>query len=80
MADWIRTPIRVVREVGREGMSVSDGGGDRRREGTSFGVNVGHPIVTSGILCVRGGDALFPNDLLPAGLNTDTANQDRFAL
>ena len=23
-------------------------------------VNVGHPIVTSGILCVRGGDAAAP--------------------
>jgi len=27
-----------------------------------FGVNVGHPIVTNGILCIRGGDVLFPND------------------
>jgi len=25
-------------------------------------VNVGHPIVNNGILCVRGDDALFPND------------------
>ena len=27
-----------------------------------LGVNVRYPIVTTGILCVRGGDALFPND------------------
>jgi len=27
-----------------------------------FGVNVGRPVVTNEILCVRGGDALFPND------------------
>ena len=35
-------------------------GGDRRRKGAVFGVNVGHPIVTNGILCVRGGDAALP--------------------
>jgi len=27
-----------------------------------LGVSMGHSIVTNGILCVRGGDALFPND------------------
>jgi len=41
-----------VSEVGR-GMSVLDGGGDRRRRREVLGVNVGHPVVTNGILCVR---------------------------
>jgi len=40
-------PFRMVSGVGRE-MGVLDGGGDRRRERDSFGVNVGHPIVTNG--------------------------------
>jgi len=31
-------------------------------EGAVLGVNLGQPIVTSGILCVTGGDTLFPND------------------
>jgi len=35
--------------VGR-GMAVFDGGGDRRWEGTVLWANVGHPIVTNGIL------------------------------
>ena len=35
-------------------------GGDRRRRRGSSGVNVGHPTVTNGILCVRGGDAALP--------------------
>jgi len=30
------------------GMGVLDGNGDRRRRGTVLGLNVGHPIVTSG--------------------------------
>jgi len=29
-------------------------------EGAVLGVNVGHPIVTDGILCVRDGDAALP--------------------
>jgi len=29
-------------------------------EGAVFVVNVGHPIVNNGILCVMGGDAAFP--------------------
>jgi len=35
-------------------------GGDRRREGAVLGTNVGHPIITNGILCGRGGDAALP--------------------
>ena len=42
-----RTPFGVVSGVGR-GMGVLDFGGDHRRGRDSFGVNVGHPIVTSG--------------------------------
>ena len=54
----------MVSLVGR-GMGVLDGGGDRRREGTILGVNLGHPIVTDGTLrhsysVVRGGDAALP--------------------
>jgi len=30
-------------------------------EGAVLGANVGHPIVTNGILCVTGGDAALPN-------------------
>jgi len=37
----------VVNGVSR-GMGVLDFGGDRRRGRGSFGVNVGHPIVTNG--------------------------------
>ena len=40
-------PFGVVNGVGR-GMGVLDGGGDRRREGAVFGVNLGHPVVISG--------------------------------
>ena len=40
-------PFGVVSWVGR-GMSVLDGGGDRRRRGGSFGVNLGLPIATNG--------------------------------
>ena len=29
-------------------------------DGTVLGVNKRHPIVTNKILCVRGGDVLFP--------------------
>jgi len=32
-------------------------------QGAVLGVNLGHLIVTSGILCMRGSDTLFPNDL-----------------
>jgi len=50
-------PFGVVSAVGR-GMGVLDGGGDRRREAAVLGINVGHPIVTSGILHVSGDTAL----------------------
>jgi len=43
-------------------MDVLDRGGDRRRERVISGINVEHPIVANGIICVRGGDALFPDD------------------
>ena len=38
--------------------AVWDGSGDRRRRRRS--VNVGHPIVTTGILSVWGGDEALP--------------------
>jgi len=40
-------PFGMVSWFGR-GMGVLDGGGDRSRGRGSFGVNLGHPIVTSG--------------------------------
>jgi len=40
-------PFGVVSGIGL-GMGVLDFGGDRRRGGDSFGMNVGHPIVTNG--------------------------------
>jgi len=55
----------VVSWVGRR-MGVLDAGGDRRRERSSFGVNVGHPIVTNAdfvaqlFSAVIGGDADLP--------------------
>jgi len=52
-------PFRMVSGVGR-GMGVLDGGENRQREGIVLGVNVGHPIVTNVILCVRGGDVALP--------------------
>jgi len=39
--------VWVVSEVGW-GMDVLDGDGDRRREESVLGVNLGHPIVTTG--------------------------------
>jgi len=52
-------PFVVVSGVGR-GMGV-DWNRDRRRERGSFGVNVGRPIVTSGIFSdVRGDDTALP--------------------
>ena len=45
-------PFGVVRGVGR-GIGVIDGGGDRRRERGSFGVNLGRPIVTDGAFAMR---------------------------
>jgi len=39
-ADWIRMPFGVVSGVGL-GMSVLDGGGDRRRGRDSFGSEFG---------------------------------------
>ena len=47
IADWIRITFGMTNAVGRR-MSVLDGGGDRRREGTVLGVNLGRPIVTNG--------------------------------
>ena len=41
--------VWVVSGVGR-GMGVLDGASDHRREGAVLGMNLGHPIVTSGIL------------------------------
>jgi len=58
-ADWIRMPFGLVSGVGR-GMGVLDGGGYRRREGAVLDINVGRPIETNGILCVRSGDAALP--------------------
>jgi len=57
-ADWIWMPFRVMSGVSR-GMGVLDRDGDRQRVRCSFGVNVGHPIVTNGdcgvvILCCEG--------------------------
>jgi len=57
-------PFGVVSAVSR-GMGVLNGGGDRRREGAVLGINVGHPIVTSGTLwrffsALGGGDVAFP--------------------
>ena len=46
-ADWIWMPFGMVSGVSR-GMSVFDGGGDSRSEGAVLGVNLGHPVVTSG--------------------------------
>jgi len=39
-------PFGVISEVGL-GMGVLDFGGDRRRGRSSFGVNLGRPIVTN---------------------------------
>jgi len=52
--DWIWIPFGLVSGVGQE-MGVLDGGGDRRKGRAILGVNVWHPIVTNGILCMRGG-------------------------
>ena len=43
MAEWIRMPFGVVSGVGRS-MGVLDGGGYRRKEKNSFGVNLGVPL------------------------------------
>jgi len=45
-ADCIWVPFEVVRGVGRE-IGVLDGVKSSKGRGT-FGVNVGHPIVTNG--------------------------------
>jgi len=54
-------PFGVVSGVGR-GMVVLDGAEIDQRGRAVLGVKVGRPIVANGILCVSGGDALFPND------------------
>jgi len=46
-ADWIQMPFGVVSGVGR-GMGVLNFGGDRRREGSVWGVNLRRPILTNG--------------------------------
>jgi len=52
-------PFRVVSGVDR-GMVYKMAVEIIEGEGAVLGVNVGHPTVTSGILCVRGGDAALP--------------------
>jgi len=47
MANWIWMQFGMVSGVCR-GMDVLDGGGNRRRKSSSFGVNMGHPTVTTG--------------------------------
>jgi len=59
MADWTWMPFEAVSGVGR-GMGVLDGMEMVEGEWAVWGVNVRHPIVTNGILCVRGGDAALP--------------------
>jgi len=54
-------PFWVMIGVGRR-MGVLDGVEIVERDGAVLGVNVGCPIVTNGILCMRGGNALFQND------------------
>jgi len=55
---WI--PFGMVSaRIGR-GIGVLDGSGNRRKEGGVLVLNVGHPIVTNGILSVRRGDAALP--------------------
>ena len=46
VAEWIRMPLGVVSWVWL-GVGVLDFGGDRRRGRGSFGVNLGHPIVSN---------------------------------
>ena len=46
-ADWIRMPFGMVTVVGRR-MGVLDGVVIIKGEGTVLGVNVGHPVVTTG--------------------------------
>jgi len=43
-------------------------------EGAVLGVNVGHSIVTNGILCVRGGDAAPPKLLRDFLLKSEKQN------
>jgi len=52
----------MVSGVGR-GMGVLDGGGNRRRGRSSFGVNLGRPVITNGdsVAQLRESDALFPS-------------------
>ena len=59
MADWIWMPFGVVSGVD-QGMDVLDGVMLVKGEGAVLMVNVRCPIVASGILCMRGSDALFP--------------------
>jgi len=52
-ADYIRMLFGVVSGVGR-GMRVLNGVVIVEEEGAVLGVNVGHPVVTNGIFCMRG--------------------------
>jgi len=58
-ADWIWMPFGVVSGIGRW-MGVLHGVEIVEADGAVSGVNVGHPVVTKGILYVRGGDAALP--------------------
>jgi len=59
-AHWIWMAFGVMSGVDR-GMGVVDGSGDRRREGAVLCINVGHPIVTSGVSAWGVAMRLFPN-------------------
>ena len=52
-ADLMRMPFGMVSGVGL-GMGVLDFGGDRRREGAVWGVNLPRPIITNGdfVACI----------------------------
>jgi len=54
-----------------------------KEEGAVLGVNVGYPIVTSGIFCMRGGDVALPKllcDFLFAFFTGDTSTMSMFWL
>ena len=55
-------PFGMVSVVGR-GISVVDGGGDYRRRRDSFGVNLGHSIVTNRDFAMRLFPSYFGQDL-----------------
>ena len=55
-------PFEVVSGVGR-GMGVLDGVEIVEGEEAVLAVDMGHPVETNGIVCVRGGDAALPKSL-----------------